>query len=150
MINQDFNALGSFDHDPEIGGDHEPTAPNTPTPELERYEPNTYKNSVFSMARHKDGDYVLHSEAAAAIANLTAERDAALASRDRWKSVCVPERVLELEAAEASNKLLEAGLQRLASPEAFTVPRMANDEEQARMHYADDVLRRALAAQEAK
>ncbi|MDQ0996933.1 hypothetical protein QFZ34_002115 [Phyllobacterium ifriqiyense] len=40
------------------------------------------------------------------VKELEANRDTWKASRDRWKAVCVPERVLELEAAEASNKLL--------------------------------------------
>ena len=38
-------------------------------------------------------------------------------------------------------KTLRKGLQRLASPEAFVMSRMTNEEERARMEYAEHVLK---------
>lgn len=76
MINQDFNALGSFDHDPEIGGDHEPTATNTPTPELAQH----LIEWSSGVNRPEFRAHLL--EAAAAIAKLTVERGAAVADHD--------------------------------------------------------------------
>jgi len=46
-----------------------------------------------------------------------------------------------LQAVLEENARLRRGLERLASPEAFTVPRMTNEEERARMFYAEAVLR---------
>ena len=50
-----------------------------------------------------------------------------------------------IDQLEAQNTHLREALERLASNEAFTVPRMASDEERARMFFALDALKAAAA-----
>lgn len=50
------------------------------------------------------------------------------------------EQILRISTLEQKLKGAEAALERLATPEAFTVPRLATKEETARMFFAADAL----------
>lgn len=75
------------------------TAPNNPTPELVTWKRFDYSITNERFIETVNGSFVLHSEAAATISRLTAERDATSREWRMYKrAMAAEQRVKELEA----------------------------------------------------